>query len=318
VNPTVDIVVPAFNEVGSVRRLHERVFAVVGSLPYSFRLIFVDDGSSDGTAAACATLAKEDPRVGFIQFSRNFGHQAALTAALDYADADAVITMDADLQHPPEAIPEFLEAWRKGGEVVHGVRRQAEGLGFFKRTTSHLFYVLMSRLSEVPLVQDAPDFRLLDAKVVRAIRGMREQSRFLRGMFAWIGFNQVQVPYAQADRDSGSSKYSTRRMIAFGVTAVLSFSRVPLRIATIAGGVVSVIAFLYGIYALLQHVVFQQALPGWTSIALIVSFLSGTQMVFLGLIGEYLGQVLSETKHRPLYVVRDNVLPRLEKPETPS
>jgi glycosyltransferase involved in cell wall biosynthesis len=314
VNPTVDIVVPAYNEVGSVRRLYERVFAVVNPLPYAFRLIFVDDGSSDGTAGVCAALAKEDPRVGFIQFSRNFGHQAALTAALDHADADAVITLDADLQHPPEAIPEFLAAWRAGGEIVHGVRRQAEGLGFFKRTTSHLFYVAMSRLSEVPLVQDAPDFRLLDAKVVRAIRTMREQSRFLRGMFAWIGFTQVQVPYAQADRKEGASKYSARRMIAFGVTAVLSFSRVPLRIATIAGGIVSAIAFLYGIYAFLQHVVFHHTLPGWTSLALTLSFLSGAQMVFLGLIGEYLGQVLSETKHRPLYVVRENQLPPLQNP----
>ena len=315
VRPTVDIVVPAFNEVGSVRRLRDRVFGVVDALPYSFRLIFVDDGSSDGTADACAALSREDPRVGLIQFSRNFGHQAALTAALDHADADAVITLDADLQHPPEAIPAFLEAWRSGAEIVHGVRKQAEGLGFLKRTTSHLFYVVMSRLSEVPLVQDAPDFRLLDAKVVRAIRNMREQSRFLRGMFAWIGFNQVKVPYAQADRAFGTSKYSARRMLAFGATAVLSFSRVPLRLATIAGGMVSVIAFLYGGYAAAQHLIFHRALPGWTSLAVIVSLLSGAQMVFLGLIGEYLGQVLTETKHRPLYVVRQNLLPPLRKPQ---
>jgi glycosyltransferase involved in cell wall biosynthesis len=311
VNPTVDIVVPAYNEVGSVERLYERVFAVVGPLPYSFRLIFVDDGSSDGTADACAALRERDPRVGLIQFSRNFGHQAALTAALDHADADAVITLDADLQHPPEAIPDFLAAWRAGGEVVHGVRRQADGLGFFKRVTSHLFYVVMSRLSEVPLVQDAPDFRLLDAKVVRAIRGMREQSRFLRGMFAWIGFNQVTVPYAQAERAAGASKYSARRMLAFGATAVLSFSRVPLRLATIAGGIVSILAFLYGGYAAAQHVVFHRALPGWTSLAVVMSLLSGAQMVFLGLIGEYLGQVLSEAKQRPLYVVRQHLLPPL-------
>jgi glycosyltransferase involved in cell wall biosynthesis len=310
--PTVDIVVPAYNEAQSVRLLYERVRATIGPLPYSFRLIFVDDGSADGTAEACSALSVEDPRVGFIQFSRNFGHQAALTAALDHADADVVITMDADLQHPPEAIPEFLKAWEAGAEIVHGVRREAE-LGFLKRLTSHAFYVVMNRLSEVPLVQDAPDFRLLDAKVVRAIRAMREQSRFLRGMFAWIGFRQVEVPYVQENRFAGRSKYGVRHMLAFGVTAVLSFSRVPLRVATVAGGLVSVLAFLYGGYAAAQQVVFHRALPGWTSLAILTSLLSGAQMLFLGLLGEYLGQVLSESKRRPLYVVRQNLIPALKK-----
>lgn len=313
--PTVDIVVPAYNEAQSVRQLHVRLSAAMAPLAstYSFRLIFVDDGSADGTAEACSALSLEDPRVGLIQFSRNFGHQAALTAALDYADAEIVITMDADLQHPPEAIPEFLKAWEGGAEIVHGVRKEAEGLGFLKRFTSHTFYVLMNRLSEVPLVRDAPDFRLLDAKVVRAIRGMREQSRFLRGMFAWIGFKQVAVPYVQENRFAGRTKYSIRNMLAFGVTAVLSFSRVPLRAATFAGGVVSLLAFIYGGYAAAQQVVFHRALPGWTSLAILVSLLSGAQMLFLGLLGEYLGQVLSESKRRPLYVVRQDLIPALKK-----
>src|SRR5689334_18627999 len=177
---TVDIVVPAYNEAGNVAALYKDVFRTTEGLPYRFRLLFVDDGSTDGTAEACMRLATEDPRVGLIELSRNFGHQAALTAALDLADADAVITMDADLQHPPEIIAEFLNAWERGAEIVHGVRRDGGGEGRLKRWTSHLFYLTMSRLSEVPLVADAPDFRLLDAKVVRAIRGLREQSRFLR------------------------------------------------------------------------------------------------------------------------------------------
>lgn len=311
--PTVDIVVPAYNEVQSVRPLYERVRAAMAPLPYSFRLIFVDDGSSDGTAEACAALSTEDPRVGIVELSRNFGHQAALTAALDSADADVVITMDADLQHPPEVIPHFLKAWEAGAEIVHGVRQQADGLGFLKRLTSHTFYLVMNRLSEVPLVEDAPDFRLLDAKVVRAIRAMREQSRFLRGMFAWIGFRQVSVPYVQEHRFSGRSKYHVRHMLAFGVTAILSFSRVPLRVATVAGGLVSLLAFLYGGYAAAQQLVFHRALPGWTSLAILTSLLSGAQMLFLGLLGEYLGQVLSESKRRPLYVVRQNVIPVLQK-----
>jgi dolichol-phosphate mannosyltransferase len=305
---TVDIVVPAYNEAGSVRHLYERVLRVMEPLPYSFRVLFVDDGSKDGTAEACDALAGEDRRVGLIQLSRNFGHQAALTAALDEATGDAVITMDADLQHPPEVIPEFLQAWEAGAEIVHGVRREAT-VGFLKGLTSRLFYALMNRLSEVPLVANAPDFRLLDAKVVRAIRSMREQSRFLRGMFAWIGFVQVRIPYDQAERREGQSKYSAARMLAFGFTAVLSFSRVPLRVATIAGTVVSLVAFLYGGFAATQHIVFNRTLPGWTSLAIITSLLSGAQMLFLGLLGEYLGQVLDESKQRPLYVIRRATIP---------
>lgn len=306
---TVDIVVPAYNEVDSIRPLYERVFTVVERLPYAFRLIIVDDGSTDGTAEACEKLAETDRRVGLIQLSRNFGHQAALTAAIDAADADAVITMDADLQHPPEAIVDLLAAWEAGAELVHGVRRRVDSGGFFKRTTSNLFYRTMSFISEVPLVADAPDFRLLDKKVVRAIRGLREQSRFLRGMFAWIGFKQVTVQYAEEKRREGRSKYNPLKMFAFALTAVLSFSRLPLRIAIVAGTFISACAFVYGGYAAAQRIIFARAIPGWTSLAVIISLLSGAQMLFLGVVGEYLGQVHAEAKHRPLYVVRQTLIP---------
>ena len=308
----VDIVVPAYNEVGSVRRLYEQVFRAVDPLPHSFRLIFVDDGSSDGTAEECRAICREDPRVGLIEFSRNFGHQAALTAALDHADGDAVVTLDADLQHPPEVIVDFLREWEHGAEIVHGIRRDSGDAGFAKRATSRLFYAVMGRLSDVPIVHDAPDFRLLDAKVVRAVRSMREQSRFLRGMFAWIGFRQVTVPYDQASRHAGQSKYGVARMVTFGITALLSFSRVPLRVATVSGALVSVLAFAYGAYAAAQRLVFERAIPGWTSLAILVSMLSGAQMLFLGLLGEYLGQVLDESKQRPIYVVREMSIPALQ------
>jgi dolichol-phosphate mannosyltransferase len=307
--PSVDIVVPAYNESGSVRDLYTRLCTVIDTLPYEFRIIFVDDGSLDGTASVCRHLAAEDARVGLREFSRNFGHQAALTAALDHADADAVIMMDADLQHPPEVIPEFLRLWSEGAEIVHGQRGETENLGWLKRQSSRLFYVLMNRMSEVPLVEGAPDFRLLDAKVVRAVRQLREQSRFLRGMFAWIGFRQVTARYAQAARAKGASKYSARRMLLFGLAAVVSFSRVPLRMATAAGAIISMLAFAYGGYALAQRFVFERALPGWTSLAFLISLLSGTQMLMIGLLGEYLGQVLAESKRRPLYVVREAHLP---------
>jgi glycosyltransferase involved in cell wall biosynthesis len=321
---SVDIVVPAYNEAGNVAALHGDVFRATEGLPYRFRLVFVDDGSTDGTAEVCARLAAEDPRVGVIELSRNFGHQAALTAALDVADADAVITMDADLQHPPDAIADFLKAWEGGAEIVHGIRHQGGGAGLIKRSTSRFFYLVMSHLSEVPLVADAPDFRLLDAKVVRAIRELREQSRFLRGMFAWIGFRQVSVPYVQRDRRTGRAKYGVVRMLGLGAVALLSFSRVPLRIATLAGVAVSLLGFAYGGYAAAQRVVFHRAIPGWTSLAILISLFSGAQMLFLGLLGEYLGHVLKEAKHRPLYVVREARLPPIlraggsEAPELPG
>jgi glycosyltransferase involved in cell wall biosynthesis len=309
---TVDIVVPAYNEAKSIRPLYERVFTAVGRLPYAFRLIFVDDGSTDATAAECAKLAEADRRVGLIQLSRNFGHQAALTAAIDAADADAVITMDADLQHPPEAIPDLIAAWEGGAELVHAVRRRTEADGLFKRLSSLLFYRMMRLISEVPVVADAPDFRLLDRNVVRAIRGLREQSRFLRGMFAWLGFRQVTVPYSEEKRHEGRSKYGPLRMFAFALSAVLSFSRLPLRIAIVAGTLVSLCAFVYGGYAAAQHIIFARAIPGWTSLAVIISLLSGAQMLFLGVVGEYLGQVHAEAKHRPLYVVRQTSLPEIQ------
>lgn len=309
---TVDIVVPAYNEAKSIRPLYERVFTAVDRLPYEFRLIFVDDGSSDGTALECTKLAETDRRVGLIQLSRNFGHQAALTAAIDAADADAVIMMDADLQHPPEAIADLIAAWEGGAELVHAVRRHTEADGLFKRVTSSLFYRMMRLISEVPVVADAPDFRLLDKNVVRAIRGLREQSRFLRGMFAWLGFKQVTVPYSEEKRHEGRSKYSPFRMFAFALSAVLSFSRLPLRIAIVAGTLVSLCAFVYGGYAAAQHIIFARAIPGWTSLAVIISLLSGAQMLFLGVVGEYLGQVHAEAKHRPLYVVRQASIPQMK------
>jgi glycosyltransferase involved in cell wall biosynthesis len=270
----------------------------------------VDDGSEDRTARICHDLRTRDERVHYVRLSRNFGHQAALTAGLDVADADAVITMDADLQHPPADLPRFIAAWEAGAELVSGVRGHPRELSLTKGVTSRLFYRALNALSEVPITADAPDFRLLDAKVVAAVRSLREQSRFLRGMYAWIGFRQEAVTYREAPRAAGRSKFTTGRMMQLALAAVLSFSRVPLRIATFVGLVVSLLSFLYGLYAISQALLFRVALPGWTSIAVLVSFLAGIQLLTLGLFGEYLGQVLAETKRRPLYVVAESSLAR--------
>ncbi|MCB9727460.1 MAG: glycosyltransferase family 2 protein [Deltaproteobacteria bacterium] len=313
----VDIVVPAFNEEACLEAFHAALAPVLDRLPYRFRVLFVDDGSRDGTREVCRALAARDPRVGWLSFSRNFGHQAALTAGLDASDADAVITMDADLQHPPSALPDFLAAWEGGAELVSGVRADTHRLGLLKRLSSRAFYRLLNTLSKVPVLADSPDFRLLDRRVVDAVRRLREQGRFLRGIYGWVGFRQASVAYSQADRTAGESKYGLFRMLAFALSALLSFSRTPLRFATWAGLVVSALAFIYGLYAIAQAVVFQVALPGWTSLAVLVSFLSGIQLLTLGVVGEYLGQVLDEVKARPLYLVADQHLPPLA-PEHPD
>jgi dolichol-phosphate mannosyltransferase len=314
----IDIVAPVFDEEDCLERFHAELAAVLDTLPYRFRVVLVDDGSSDRTPQLCRELRARDGRVEYVRLSRNFGHQAALTAGLDVTDADAVITMDADLQHPPSEIPRFIAAWEAGAELVSGVRGTTRELSVVKNLSSRLFYRLLNALSEVPITPDAPDFRLLDAKVVAAIRSLREQSRFLRGMYAWIGFRQEAITYRQAAREAGTSKFTTARMMQLALTAVLSFSRVPLRIATFVGLAVSGLSFLYGLYAIAQALLFRAALPGWTSLAVLVSFLAGIQLLTLGLFGEYLGQVLAETKQRPLYIVADTSLSREERVRAPA
>lgn len=304
----IDIVVPAYNEEQVLERFHQELAATLDRLPHHFRIIFVDDGSTDRTPEVCRRLAAHDGRVRYLRLSRNFGHQAALTAGLDVADADAVITMDADLQHPPAALPVFIAAWQEGAEVVSGVRSEEAEVGYWKGVTARSFYRLLNRVSEVPITAGAPDFRLLDGRVVQAIRRLRERTRFLRGMYAWIGFRQVTIVYDQALRAAGTSKYTPHKMWGFALSAVLSFSRAPLRIATWVGAIVSLLSLLYGVYAIAQVIVFRVAIPGWASLAVLVSFLSAVQLLTMGVFGEYLGQVLDEVRARPLYVVAESSL----------
>ncbi|MET0389954.1 MAG: glycosyltransferase family 2 protein [Polyangiales bacterium] len=314
---SIDIVVPVFNEEACLAELHDRISRVIAELPYVFRILFVDDGSSDGSAKLCSELQAKDPRVGLIRFSRNFGHQAALTAGLDVADADAVITLDADLQHPPEKIPDFITSWEQGAEVVSGVRGRG-ATTLWKRTSSSLFYRLLNAISPFDITPDSPDFRLFDARVVQAIRRLREQSRFLRGIYAWVGFRRAEINYEEAARVSGESHYRTGDMLLFALRAVLSFSHLPLRLATYFGLCVSVLAFAFGVYAIVMNLIFHEVIRGWTSLAVLVSFLSGVQLLTLGVLGEYLGQVLEETKRRPLYLVAEQQLPPLSAASTTS
>ena len=301
---TVSVVVPVFNEREVLGELHRRLEAALTGV--EFELVLVDDGSQDGTAEVLEALAKSDPRVRVIALSRNFGHQAAITAGLDHARGDVIVMLDADLQDPPELIPTMLEHWRQGSDVVYAVRTDRRGETRAKLVTARWFYRLFSRLAQIDLTQNAGDFRLLDRRALEALNSMRERSRFLRGMTVWVGFTQTAVPYERAARAAGQTKYTPRRMFRFSLDAISSFSHVPLQVATALGFAVSAIAFL-GIPVAIGLKLAGEYVSGITTVLLAVLLLGGIQLITVGIIGEYLGRVYDEVKRRPLYVVRDRV-----------
>ena len=313
-NGLASVVVPAFNEEGNLPHLYERVRSVLESGGWTFEFILVDDGSSDRTLAVMKDLQAKDPRVHYLGFTRNFGHQAALLAGMAHARGAVVISMDADLQHPPELIPQMLGLWREGCEVVHTVKRSDASAGFFRRTIARLFYRVFVRLSGVPLGFGQSDFRLLDARVVKELCRLPEYHKFLRGLVSWMGYRQASLEYDVASRYAGKPTYSLRRRLRFHVDAILSFSIVPLRMFTIVGLLVSVPAGLYGVIALgvglYGFLTGYPAwiVPGWASIAISVTFLGGIQLIGIGMLGEYLGRVFEQIKGRPAYVINESSL----------
>ena len=306
------MVVPVFDEQEALPRFWTRLRAVLGESCPEAEVVFVNDGSSDRTGEILADLVEADPRVVVVDLSRNFGHQAALTAGLDQARGEAVLTMDADLEHPPEAIPEFLARWREGAEVVLGVRRAAQRAGVFKRLSSRAFYWLFGRLADVPIASDAPDFRLMDRRAAAALASMRERARFLRGMAGWVGFRQASVEFDPGVRAGGETGYSLLKMVRFAGDGLLSFSKAPIRLTTLLGVAVSVGAFAYAGYALFQHLYAGHTVPGWTSTVVVLSLLAGFNLLALGMIGEYVGMVYDEVKQRPIYIVREVIRGRQE------
>jgi polyisoprenyl-phosphate glycosyltransferase len=300
----VSVVAPFFNEEATAEEFYNRVTA---SLPgVVLELVLVNDGSKDGTEEILAGLAAKDDRVRVISLSRNFGHQAAITAGLDHARGDVVVMMDADLQDPPEVIPEMLEEWRAGADVVYAVRDAREGETRFKLVTARWFYKLFSRLGQIEVEPNAGDFRLLDRAALDALLAMPERNRFLRGMSAWVGFDQKSVTYERDPRFAGETKYTLRRMLRFSMDAISSFSHVPLQAATLLGFIFSLVAFL-GIPIAIVFKATDQFVPGITTVLLVVLMLGGIQLITVGIIGEYLGRVYDEVKGRPLYVVRDTI-----------
>jgi dolichol-phosphate mannosyltransferase len=304
----VSVVLPVCNEEGNVAEMLRRLRAMAEAEPwYAWEFIFVDDGSTDGTAPAVCAEARRDPRVKLVELTRNFGHQMAITAGLAESSGEAVITLDGDLQHPPEAIPLFLRSWEAGSPVVAGVRRAAAA-GRGKDWSSRVFNWLLNRLSEVPIPPGAADFRLMDRRVVDAFLGMGERARFLRGMVSWMGYETGRVEYDEQLRSRGRSKFSLGRMTFLATDAITSFSALPLRVATLAGLGTTCAAALYGIYVLVAFAFRPEAvLPGWASTVLVSLLLGGIQLLFLGVIGEYLHRIYDEVKARPLYVVKRRV-----------
>jgi len=309
VAPLLSVVVPVKNEEQAILGFVERVGVILESIAGAegWEILFVDDGSTDATLATIVAANQRDGRVRALSLSRNFGKEAALSAGLDHARGAAVIPMDVDLQDPPEVLPEMVAKWREGHEMVFGVRRCRDSDGWAKRVTAGLYYRAHNMVSQDKIPENAGDFRLLDRKVVEVIRALPERNRFMKGLFAWAGFKQAAVEYDRVERETGSTKYNYWKLWTLALDGITSASTVPLRIWSYVGALVALLALSYGTFLALDTLMFGNPVPGYASIMVSVLFLGGVQLISLGVLGEYVGRILTETKQRPLYVVSDTV-----------
>lgn len=304
----ISIVVPCLNEEPVLRDTHRRLVAALEQLPQRFEILYVDDGSTDRTPEILRELQAHDERIRVLRFSRNFGHQMAITAGLEHASGDAVAIIDADLQDPPEVIADFVAKWMDGCDVVYGVRSERQGETAFKLWTAKLFYRLIGKLSDTEIPLDTGDFRLMSRRVVDALMAMPERDRFVRGMVSWLGFSQAAVPYRRAARAAGVTKFSVFKMLRFATDGIVSFSILPLRLATWVGFAASGIALLGILITVVERLMGVEGLvKGWASILVAILFIGGVQLICMGIIGEYVGRIYGESKRRPLYVVRERM-----------
>ena len=303
--PVYTIIAPVYNETESLDELYRQICKVMDSSGEAWELVLVDDGSSDGSTDKIRQMAATDERVRPVIFARNFGHQIAVTAGMDYSRGQAVVVVDADLQDPPEVILQLIEKWREGYQVVYAVRAEREGETWFKKTSASLFYRLIFRITDVNIPLDTGDFRLLDRQVVDVMGQMRERHRFLRGMFSWAGFRQIGVPYKRAPRYAGTTKYPLRKMLVLALNAITGFSYVPLQIATYMGFISAAISILSIIVVIIMRLSGSQAFYGQATTLSAVLFLGGVQLISLGILGEYIGRIYDEVKGRPLYIVSE-------------
>jgi glycosyltransferase involved in cell wall biosynthesis len=300
----IDIIIPSYNEAGNIKILIDRI---KNSIPtkYKFNIIFIDDGSTDDTLNEIINASKKFNFIRYISFSRNFGHQIALKAGIDFSNADCAISLDADLQHPPELIPEMISKWIEGYNIVYTKRLESKNISFFKSITAIFFYKILNYLSGLEINQGAADFRLLDRKVVLALQRFQEKNLFIRGMVTGIGFKKFCISYQPEKRVWGKSKYSFKKMFLFALDGITSFSVKPLHLATIAGIFISFCSGIYGLYAVTIFFTSNQVVSGWTSVLLTVLFMGGIQLIILGILGEYIGKMFLQSKNRPNYLIQE-------------
>ncbi|KAB0670615.1 glycosyltransferase family 2 protein [Oryzomonas sagensis] len=312
----ISVVVPVYNEEAVIHESYSRLKGVMEGLDEPYEVIFVNDGSRDATPVIIRDICKSDPTVRLIDFARNFGHQTAITAGMDYASGDAVVVIDADLQDPPEVIPEMIATWREGFDVVYGQRAQRKGETLFKRFTSAAFYRILQKLTDVEIPVDTGDFRLIDRKVCDALKRVKERNRYVRGIISWLGFRQTGVEFVREKRFAGETKYPLKKMLRFAFDAITSFSYKPLKVATYIGSTVSLGGFAYLLVVLYLKLFTTATVTGWASMMAVTLFFNGVVLMMLGIIGEYIGRIYDEAKGRPLYVVREEV--NFARAETPA
>lgn len=299
----LSVVVPCYNEESVIHECHARLTGVLQAMGTPYEIVFVNDGSRDATYAALAAIQAGDPRVVVVDLSRNFGHQLAVSAGLEVSQGDAVVIIDSDLQDPPEVIPEMVQLWQQNYQVVYGVRRMRRGESWFKLWTAKMFYRIINAMSHVKIPLETGDFRLIDRQVVNVMLRMPERHRLLRAMYSWVGFRQVGLPYERAPRFAGTTKYPLRKMITLALDGIISFSITPLRMMTIFGMAAAALAFAGVIYTFFIRIFTHSWVPGWATLFIGMLFMSGLQLICLGMIGEYIGRIYTEVKQRPLYII---------------
>jgi glycosyltransferase involved in cell wall biosynthesis len=302
----ISVVIPVYNEEGGLPELYKRLTAALKQISNNYELIFVNDGSKDKTPELLVELSKNDKRVKYISFSRNFGHQVAISSGLDFAKGNAVVIIDGDLQDPPELIPELYKKYKEGFKVVYAKRKSRKGETLFKKATANIFYRLLKRITSIDIPLDTGDFRLIDKKVVEQLKVMPEKSKFLRGQIAWLGFKQTFVEFERDARKYGSTDFTTKKMFRFAMDGITGFSDFPLRLASWLGLIVSSFAFIVILYALYTKFILKGGISGWTSTIISAMFIGGIQLLTIGIIGEYINRINTETRNRPLYIIEDS------------
>ena len=304
-SPEISIVVPLYNEEKNIRLMYDRLVSSILKITSNFEIIYVNDGSNDNSFLELVKLSNEDERVKYINFSRNFGHQIAVTAGLDYSKGAAVVIIDGDLQDPPEVIPEMYAKHKEGFEVVYGQRLKRKGDNFFKKITAKYFYRILKKITSINIPLDTGDFRLIDRKIVNDLKNMPEQNKFLRGQIAWLGYRQTSVFFERDERKFGETGYPFSKMLKFALDGITGFSDVPLQFVTKTGIFISFISFLVILYAIFSHFILERTITGWTSLIISSMFIGGVQLISVGIIGEYISRINKNVQNRPLYIVSE-------------